>query len=95
MAYINTVELATGARRFPPNAKPSLLQTKLKRGQNRLQDLVAPLLEPGNQVGSEEGGKEGAWQGVAWHGQTGAYQREQFGVQRALVFKARSACHVL
>ncbi|KAL6749692.1 hypothetical protein V8C86DRAFT_2838028 [Haematococcus lacustris] len=41
--------MATPDKHFPPNVKPSLLQTKLKTGHNSLQSLLKPLLEPGQQ----------------------------------------------
>ncbi|GFH08805.1 uncharacterized protein HaLaN_03832, partial [Haematococcus lacustris] len=48
-AYVHTLEMATPDKHFPPNVKPSLLQTKLKTGHNSLQSLLKPLLEPGQQ----------------------------------------------
>jgi len=35
MAYVHSVELATPNKRFKHNAKPSLLQSKLKSKKNR------------------------------------------------------------
>eukprot|EP00798_Chlamydomonas_sp_ICE-L_P001351 gene1351-32713_t len=49
MTYINQVELATAGGRFPTNARPSVLQAKLKDGRHRLQDLAQPVMDPGNQ----------------------------------------------
>lgn len=49
LAYFKTVESAAANARFPVNVRPSLLQTKLKAGQCRLQDLVRPVMEPGQQ----------------------------------------------
>ncbi|KXZ43546.1 hypothetical protein GPECTOR_87g408 [Gonium pectorale] len=49
LAYLAAVEQATPEHRLPPNCRPSLLQTKLKAGQNRLRKLLDPVLEPGGQ----------------------------------------------
>ncbi|GIL65402.1 hypothetical protein Vafri_19136 [Volvox africanus] len=49
LAYLATLEQATQDKRLPPNCRPSLLQAKLKSGQNRLRKLLDPVLDPGGQ----------------------------------------------
>ncbi|GFR45431.1 hypothetical protein Agub_g6810, partial [Astrephomene gubernaculifera] len=49
LAYLAAVERAAPGQRLGPNCRPSLLQTKLKAGQNRLRKLLEPVLEPGGQ----------------------------------------------
>ncbi|KAG2422970.1 hypothetical protein HXX76_015641 [Chlamydomonas incerta] len=50
LAYVAAVEQAVQPEgRLPPNCRPSLLQTKLKNGQNRLVKLLEPTIEPGSQ----------------------------------------------
>ncbi|KAG2426707.1 hypothetical protein HYH02_014747 [Chlamydomonas schloesseri] len=50
LAYMAAVEQAVQPEgRLPPNCRPSLLQTKLKNGQNRLVKLLEPTMEPGSQ----------------------------------------------
>lgn len=50
LAYLAAVEQhALPDHRLPPTCRPSLLQTKLKAGQNRLRTLLTPILEPGSQ----------------------------------------------
>lgn len=41
--------MAAPGGRLSINARASLLQTKMKQGYNRLQDLVKPTVEPGSQ----------------------------------------------
>ncbi|GIM08711.1 hypothetical protein Vretimale_12708 [Volvox reticuliferus] len=49
LAYLAALEQATQDKRLPPNCRTSLLQAKLKGGQNRLRKLLEPVLDPGGQ----------------------------------------------
>ncbi|EFJ44587.1 hypothetical protein VOLCADRAFT_95212 [Volvox carteri f. nagariensis] len=49
LAYLAALERAAADKRLPPNCRPSLLQAKLKSGQNRLRKLLDPVLDPGGQ----------------------------------------------
>ncbi|KAG1657045.1 hypothetical protein FOA52_009240 [Chlamydomonas sp. UWO 241] len=49
LGYMAQLETSAPGGRLALNARESLLQTKMKQGCNRLEDLVKPTMEPGSQ----------------------------------------------